>query len=156
MSETRLGGYLFSASYCLMFASSGVEGSASAGVPMSGLMEKGANVGDAIGWVGGMAGGWSRLEWSGGATVVGYLAWHRPDVGLVAALGLHHTSARTCYRQPTLSAACSLLWFKRRLPRYATRFIEMCVVLCADHGPCVSGELLVVYCIYSVARGAAC
>ena len=32
-----------------------------------------------------------------------------------------------------------LLWFKRRLPRYATRFIEMCVVLCADHGPCVSG-----------------
>jgi ATP citrate (pro-S)-lyase len=32
-----------------------------------------------------------------------------------------------------------LLWFKRRLPRYATKFIEMCVVLCADHGPCVSG-----------------
>lgn len=35
---------------------------------------------------------------------------------------------------------CRLLWFKRRLPRYATKFIEMCVVLCADHGPCVSGE----------------
>lgn len=35
--------------------------------------------------------------------------------------------------------AIGLLWFKRRLPRYATRFIEMCVVLCADHGPCVSG-----------------
>lgn len=35
--------------------------------------------------------------------------------------------------------AISLLWFKRRLPRYATKFIEMCVVLCADHGPCVSG-----------------
>lgn len=33
-----------------------------------------------------------------------------------------------------------LLWFKRRLPRYATKFIEMCVVLCADHGPCVSGQ----------------
>ncbi|GAB4814346.1 hypothetical protein N2152v2_001392 [Parachlorella kessleri] len=32
-----------------------------------------------------------------------------------------------------------LLWFKRRLPKYATKFIEMCVVLCADHGPCVSG-----------------
>lgn len=29
--------------------------------------------------------------------------------------------------------------FKRRLPKYATRFIEMCIVLCADHGPCVSG-----------------
>jgi hypothetical protein len=33
----------------------------------------------------------------------------------------------------------SLLWFKRALPKYATRFIEMCVMLCADHGPCVSG-----------------
>ncbi|CAK0786660.1 ATP-citrate synthase beta chain protein 1 [Coccomyxa viridis] len=33
----------------------------------------------------------------------------------------------------------SLLWFKRSLPKYATRFIEMCIMLCADHGPCVSG-----------------
>lgn len=33
----------------------------------------------------------------------------------------------------------SLLWFKRKLPKYATRFIEMCVMMCADHGPCVSG-----------------
>ncbi|KAK9864548.1 hypothetical protein WJX84_006197, partial [Apatococcus fuscideae] len=33
----------------------------------------------------------------------------------------------------------SLLWFKRQLPKYATRFIEMCIMLCADHGPCVSG-----------------
>ncbi|BDA50082.1 ATP-citrate synthase beta chain protein 1 [Coccomyxa sp. Obi] len=33
----------------------------------------------------------------------------------------------------------SLLWFKRALPKYATRFIDMCVMLCADHGPCVSG-----------------
>ncbi|KAK9815928.1 hypothetical protein WJX72_012098 [[Myrmecia] bisecta] len=33
----------------------------------------------------------------------------------------------------------ALLWFKRQLPKYATRFIEMCVMLCADHGPCVSG-----------------
>jgi len=39
----------------------------------------------------------------------------------------------------TVADAIGLLWFKRRLPRYATRFIEMCVVLCADHGPCVSG-----------------
>lgn len=36
----------------------------------------------------------------------------------------------------------SLLWFKRQLPKYATRFIELVVMLCADHGPCVSGELL--------------
>ncbi|KAJ7544519.1 hypothetical protein O6H91_09G081600 [Diphasiastrum complanatum] len=33
----------------------------------------------------------------------------------------------------------SLLWFKRSLPRYCTKFIEMCILLCADHGPCVSG-----------------
>ncbi|CAN7080170.1 unnamed protein product [Brassica oleracea var. botrytis] len=33
----------------------------------------------------------------------------------------------------------SLLWFKRSLPRYCTKFIEICVMLCADHGPCVSG-----------------
>jgi ATP citrate (pro-S)-lyase len=33
----------------------------------------------------------------------------------------------------------SLLWFKRRLPRWATKFIEMCLVIAADHGPCVSG-----------------
>ena len=39
----------------------------------------------------------------------------------------------------TLADAIGLLWFKKRLPSYATRFIEMCLVLCADHGPCVSG-----------------
>ena len=33
----------------------------------------------------------------------------------------------------------SLLWFKRKLPRYATKFIEMVLILVADHGPCVSG-----------------
>ncbi len=33
----------------------------------------------------------------------------------------------------------SLLWFKRKLPKYATKFVEMCIMLCADHGPCVSG-----------------
>ncbi|CAL5325886.1 unnamed protein product [Camellia sinensis] len=33
----------------------------------------------------------------------------------------------------------SLLWFKRSLSRYCTRFIEIYVMLCADHGPCVSG-----------------
>ncbi|MBU0532025.1 ATP citrate synthase [Candidatus Micrarchaeota archaeon] len=33
----------------------------------------------------------------------------------------------------------SLLWFKRKLPKYATKFIEMCLIIAADHGPCVSG-----------------
>lgn len=34
----------------------------------------------------------------------------------------------------TVGDAISLLWFKRRLPPYAVRFVEMIVVLCADHG----------------------
>jgi ATP citrate (pro-S)-lyase len=33
----------------------------------------------------------------------------------------------------------SLLWFKRRLPNYASKFIEMVLMLTADHGPAVSG-----------------
>lgn len=33
----------------------------------------------------------------------------------------------------------SLLWFRRRLPEYASKFIEMVLMLTADHGPAVSG-----------------
>jgi len=33
----------------------------------------------------------------------------------------------------------SLLWFKKCLPRYATKFIEMVLMVTADHGPAVSG-----------------
>ena len=33
----------------------------------------------------------------------------------------------------------SLLWFKRRLPKYASKYIELCMIVAADHGPCVSG-----------------
>merc|ERR1712013_748963 len=33
----------------------------------------------------------------------------------------------------------SLLWFQRRLPSYACKFIEMCLMITADHGPAVSG-----------------
>lgn len=32
-----------------------------------------------------------------------------------------------------------LLWFKKRLPRWATKFVELVLVVTADHGPCVSG-----------------
>ncbi|KAI0696061.1 ATP-citrate synthase [Cerioporus squamosus] len=35
----------------------------------------------------------------------------------------------------------SLLWFKRRLPPWATKFIEMVLMLTADHGPAVSGAM---------------
>mmetsp|Transcript_13222 Transcript_13222/g.39330 ORF Transcript_13222/g.39330 Transcript_13222/m.39330 type:complete len:1116 (-) Transcript_13222:129-3476(-) len=33
----------------------------------------------------------------------------------------------------------SLLWFRRRLPAYATKFIEMILMVTADHGPAVAG-----------------
>mmetsp|Transcript_7070 Transcript_7070/g.17035 ORF Transcript_7070/g.17035 Transcript_7070/m.17035 type:complete len:1092 (+) Transcript_7070:196-3471(+) len=33
----------------------------------------------------------------------------------------------------------SLLWFRRKLPAYATKFIEMVLMVTADHGPAVSG-----------------
>jgi len=38
-----------------------------------------------------------------------------------------------------IGGVISLLWFKRRLPDYALRFIEMVLMLTADHGPAVSG-----------------
>jgi len=39
----------------------------------------------------------------------------------------------------TIGDVIGLLWFKRTLPKYASKFIEMCLVIVADHGPCVSG-----------------
>lgn len=39
----------------------------------------------------------------------------------------------------SLGDVISLLWFKRRLPAYATEFVEMALKITADHGPCVSG-----------------
>nr|XP_054767804.1 ATP-citrate synthase-like isoform X1 [Lytechinus pictus] len=38
-----------------------------------------------------------------------------------------------------IGGVLSLLWFQRRLPPYATKFIEMCLIVTADHGPAVSG-----------------
>ena len=35
----------------------------------------------------------------------------------------------------------SLLWFRRRLPNWATKFIEMVLMVSADHGPAVSGNV---------------
>ncbi|XP_009304814.1 ATP-citrate synthase isoform X3 [Danio rerio] len=39
-----------------------------------------------------------------------------------------------------------LLWFQRRLPRYACQFIEMCLMVTADHGPAVSGAHNTIVC----------
>merc|ERR1712139_55303 len=38
-----------------------------------------------------------------------------------------------------IGGAISLLWFRKKLPDYCLRFLEMCLVICADHGPAVSG-----------------
>jgi ATP citrate (pro-S)-lyase len=38
-----------------------------------------------------------------------------------------------------IGGVISLLWFQRRLPPYACAFIEMCLMITADHGPAVSG-----------------
>ncbi|KAJ7638194.1 ATP citrate lyase isoform 2 [Roridomyces roridus] len=40
-----------------------------------------------------------------------------------------------------LGGVVSLLWFKRRLQPWATKFIEMVLMLTADHGPAVSGAM---------------
>lgn len=38
-----------------------------------------------------------------------------------------------------IGGVLSILWFKRLLPAYATKFIEMAIMVTADHGPAVSG-----------------
>ncbi|GAA5915526.1 hypothetical protein JCM8208_007477, partial [Rhodotorula glutinis] len=43
-----------------------------------------------------------------------------------------------------IGGVLSLLWFKRRLPSYATKFLEMVLMLTADHGPAVSGAMTTV------------
>ncbi|KAH6860924.1 hypothetical protein J4E91_007380 [Alternaria rosae] len=40
-----------------------------------------------------------------------------------------------------IGGVMSLLWFRRRLPNYASRFLEMVLMLTADHGPAVSGAM---------------
>ena len=39
----------------------------------------------------------------------------------------------------TIGEVISLLWFKRLLPKWATRYMEMIIKVSADHGPAVSG-----------------
>lgn len=38
-----------------------------------------------------------------------------------------------------IGGVLSLLWFRRQLPPYATKFVEMILMVTADHGPAVSG-----------------
>ncbi|XP_078572223.1 ATP-citrate synthase-like isoform X2 [Branchiostoma floridae x Branchiostoma japonicum] len=45
-----------------------------------------------------------------------------------------------------IGGVLSLLWFQRRLPSYACKFIEMCLMVTADHGPAVSGAHNTIVC----------
>src|SRR5512137_750944 len=38
-----------------------------------------------------------------------------------------------------IGGVLSILWFKQQFPAYATKFIEMAIMVTADHGPAVSG-----------------
>jgi len=38
-----------------------------------------------------------------------------------------------------IGGVLSILWFKRQFPSYATKFIEMAIMVTADHGPAVAG-----------------
>merc|ERR1712137_283553 len=54
--------------------------------------------------------------------------------------------SRVVQEQMGFGGAISLLWFRRRLPDYCLRFLEMCLTICADHGPAVSGAHNTVVC----------
>jgi len=45
-----------------------------------------------------------------------------------------------------IGGVISLLWFQRRLPVYACKFFEMCLMVTADHGPAVSGAHNTIVC----------
>uniref|UniRef100_H3A1H0 ATP citrate synthase n=1 Tax=Latimeria chalumnae TaxID=7897 RepID=H3A1H0_LATCH len=45
-----------------------------------------------------------------------------------------------------IGGVLGLLWFQRRLPGYACQFIEMCLMVTADHGPAVSGAHNTIVC----------
>lgn len=45
-----------------------------------------------------------------------------------------------------IGGVLGLLWFQRRLPKYATTFIEKILIVTADHGPAVSGAHNTIVC----------
>merc|ERR1711972_832996 len=45
-----------------------------------------------------------------------------------------------------IGGVLGLLWFQKRLPEYASKFIEMCLIVTADHGPAVSGAHNTIVC----------
>jgi len=54
--------------------------------------------------------------------------------------------SEVCERGMGVGGVLSLLWFKRRLPPECTHFIELILMICADHGPAVSGAHNAIVC----------
>ncbi len=50
-----------------------------------------------------------------------------------------HKISKVIEENYSIGDVISLLWFKKKLPKWATDFIEIVIKLTADHGPCVSG-----------------
>jgi ATP-citrate lyase alpha-subunit len=59
----------------------------------------------------------------------------RGDVPTFAGVGLD----KIIEEDKSIGYVIGLLWFKRELPEFAQKFIEMVIKLTADHGPAVSG-----------------
>ena len=38
-----------------------------------------------------------------------------------------------------IGGVMALLWFQREMPTYFCKFMELCLIVTADHGPAVSG-----------------
>ena len=45
-----------------------------------------------------------------------------------------------------IGGVLGLLWFRKRLPKYAAKYLEMCLMVTADHGPAVSGAHNTIVC----------
>jgi ATP-citrate lyase alpha-subunit len=50
-----------------------------------------------------------------------------------------HKISKVISENYSIGDVLSLLWFRERLPKWATDFLEMVIKLTADHGPAVSG-----------------
>ncbi|TKR58270.1 hypothetical protein L596_029737 [Steinernema carpocapsae] len=54
--------------------------------------------------------------------------------------------SRVLERGLGVGGVLGLLWFQKALPDYANKFIELCLILTADHGPAVSGAHNTIVC----------
>jgi ATP citrate (pro-S)-lyase len=66
----------------------------------------------------------------------------REDIGLGGVAALIWFKRRTCFFRSMFSVDCLLIGVRfLALPPWATNFIEMVLMLTADHGPAVSGVM---------------